>query len=386
MQVRDGRLVLSSGMEYRLIVLPDRDDIALPVLRKIEQLVRDGATLVGRPPQRANSLEDYPHCDEEVRRLSHLLWGDGSGETARQHGKGQVFPEVALRDVLSGMGLRLDFSVDSPAKNDLDYIHRRTENEEFYFVINSADEPVEAECSFRVAEGSRPFLWNAEDGSITPCPVYRFENGAIRMPLTLSQISSVFVVFKTGEAADDVAGLMTDSRQSATVGTSDPLPDIALTGPWLLEFPAGRGAPASIELDALKCWTELEPEGARVFSGTARYTTSIHVPEGYPNRVLELDLGQVAEVAEVSVNGKSTGVAWKPPYRVDVTGLLKAGTNRLEVKVTNVWHNRIVGDLRYPESGEFARTNMKRKFSADMELLRSGLLGPVVLRQKSNQG
>jgi len=386
MQVRDGRLVLSSGMEYRMIVLPDRDDIALPVLRKIEELVRDGATLVGRPPQRANSLEDYPHCDDEVRRLSHLLWGDGSSKGGRRHGKGRVFPEVALRDVLGGMGLRPDFSVESPAKHDLDYIHRRTENENFYFVINSADEPVEAECSFRVAKGSRPFLWNAEDGSISPCPVYRFENGAIRMPLKLEQISSVFVVFKTGEAARDVAGMATDGHRSATAGESDPLPDIALTEPWVLEFPAGGGAPASIELEALKCWTELGPEGARVFSGTARYTTSIHVPDEYTNRVLELDLGLVAEVAEVSVNGQSTDVAWKPPYRVDVTGLLKTGTNHIEVKATNLWHNRIVGDLRHPEAGEFAPTSVKHRFSADMELLRSGLLGPVVLRQKIDQG
>jgi hypothetical protein len=110
------------------------------------------------------------------------------------------------------------------------------------------------------------------------------------------------------------------------------------------------------------------------------------VPDGYTNRVLELDLGLVAEIAEVSVNGGSTSIAWKPPYRVDVSGQLKAGSNHLEVKVTNLWHNRIVGDLRYPEAGEFAPTSVKHKFSADMELLRSGLLGPVVLRQKSNQG
>ena len=388
MQVRDGSLVLSSGMEYRMIVLPDRDDIALPVLRKLEQLVRDGATLVGRPPQRANSLEDYPHCDEEVRRLSQLLWGDGHSEGARQHGKGQVFPEVVLRDILTGMGLRPDFSVESPATHDLDYIHRRTENEELYFVTNSAFELVEAECSFRVAQGSRPYLWNAEDGSVTPCTVYRFENGAIHMPLKLEQISSVFVVFRTGEAADYEAALATDNSRSVTVEISDPQPDIALTGPWKLVFPAGRGAPASIELEALKCWTKLEPRGARVFSGTARYITTIQVPDAYidTGHVLELDLGRVTEVAEVLVNGTQTGITWKPPYRVDVTGLLKAGTNRLEVKVTNVWHNRIVGDLRYPEAGEFAPTNMKWKFNADMELLPSGLFGPVVLRQKPDQG
>jgi hypothetical protein len=181
---------------------------------------------------------------------------------------------------------------------------------------------------------------------------------------------------------------VTDNSRSATVKISDPQPDIALAGPWKLQFPAGRGAPASIELEVLKCWTKLEPRGARVFSGTARYITTIQVPGAYidSGHVLELDLGRVTEIAEVSVNGTQTGITWKPPYRVDVTGLLKAGTNRLEVKVTNVWHNRIVGDLRYPDAGEFAPTNMKWKFSADMELLPSGLVGPVVLRQKPDQG
>ena len=382
MRVHDGRLVLSSGMEYRMIVLPIFEDIALPVLRKLEQLVRDGATLVGQPPQRANSLENYPGCDDEVRQISERMWGDG--ENPQQYGKGKVFPEVALRDIMTGMGVRPDFSVEGPTEHSLDYIHRRTENEEIYFVSNSADEPVEAECSFRVAKNSRPFFWNAEGGSVAPCPAYRYENGVISLPLKLEQISSVFVVFKTGNNHTD--DLVADKRRSATVGLAQP--DIALTGPWKLEFPAGRGAPASIELDTLKCWTKLEPEGAQVFSGTARYTTSIQVPDGFVDsgHILELDLGQVAEVAEVSVNGATTSVAWKPPYRVNVTGLLKAGTNHLEVKVTNLWHNRIVGDLRYPDAGEFAKTNMKHKFNVDMELLRSGLIGPVVLRQKPDQG
>jgi len=287
---------------------------------------------------------------------------------------------------LSGIGLQPDFTFESSSEHDLDYIHRRTENEELYFVTNSADEPVEAECSFRVAEGSRPFLWNAEDGSITPCPVYRFENGTVRLPLKLEAISSVFVVFNNGSAGDYMAGLMADTDRSAGAAVTKPQPDIALTGPWKLEFPADRGAPRTIKLDALKSWTELEPKGAQVFSGTALYTTSLQVPDNFidSGRTLELDLGQVLEVAEVSVNGTPTDIAWKPPYRVDVTGLLKAGTNRLEVKVTNLWHNRIVGDLKYPDQGEFAKTNMKHKFNAEMELHRSGLIGPVVLRQ--NQG
>ncbi|HJO04580.1 MAG TPA: glycosyl hydrolase [Acidobacteriota bacterium] len=419
MQVRNGRLVLSSGMEYRLIVLADRGDIALPVLRKLEQLVRDGATLVGRAPHRANSLEGYPRCDEEVRRLSRLLWGEGDTEGAHRHGKGQVFPEVVLRDVLSGMGLRPDFAVEASAEHELDYIHRRTESEELYFVANGADEPVEAECSFRVAEGSKPFLWNPEDGSVTPCPTYRLEAGAVRVPLKLPQVSSMFVVFRTGQGGDHVVDLgrkdhaapslldrdlevlaltpthariraqragtfklTTASGRSATVEVADPLGDIMPAGPWMLEFPEGHGAPASVELDELRSWADLESEAARAFAGTARYTTTMQVPAANldGSHALHLDLGEVAEIAEVSVNGTPIDVLWSPPFRADVTGLLKAGANRLEVQVTNLWHNRIVGDLRSPEAVAHAPTNLKHKFSADMDLLPSGLLGPVVLR------
>jgi hypothetical protein len=419
MQVRDGRLVLSSGMEYRLIVLADRDDIALPVLRKLEQLVRDGATLVGRPPQRANSLEGYPHCDEEVHSLSRLLWGEGGTEGGRRHGKGRVFPDVALRDVLKGMGLGPDFSVESPTEHQLDFIHRRTESEELYFVVNSADEPVDAVCSFRVKEGMVPSLWNPEDGTVTRCLVYRREGSAVRVPLKLAQVSSVFVVFRPEEGNDHVVdlgrrghaspalidsdfevlalgptgarirarrggvlGLTTAEGRSASVEIPNPPDDIEAAGFWTLEFPEGHGAPASLELAELQSWTDLESLGARTFSGTARYATTMEVPATYLDgrNALELDLGRVAEVAEVSVNGTSIGILWKPPYNADVTGLLRPGANHLEVKVTNLWHNRIVGDLRFPEAGVFARTNLKHKFSADMDLLPSGLLGPVVLR------
>ncbi len=388
MEVRDGRLVLSSGMEYRMIVLADRDDIALPVLRKLEQLVREGATLVGRPPLRANSLEGYPQCDEEVRDLSRLLWGEGGTQGGHRHGKGQVFPAVSLRDVLRGMGVLPDFSVETPSEHQLDYIHRRTDSEELYFVVNSADEPVDAVCSFRVGEGMSPFLWNPEDGSVKRYPVYRREGGVVRVPLKLEQISSVFVVFRAEEGGDHVVEL--GHRGSAPPALIDPdvevlalaptiarvraqrsghfefrtaeggaasieipdLPaDIVAAGTWRLEFPENRGAPASLELDELRSWTDVESEGARAFSGTARYTTTLQVPAGYLDGpyALRLDLGEVAEIAEVSVNG-------------------------------NLWQNRIVGDLRFPEAGEFALTNLKHKFTADMDLLPSGLIGPVVLR------
>jgi hypothetical protein len=179
--------------------------------------------------------------------------------------------------------------------------------------------------------------------------------------------------------------LTTAGGRSGEAKIENPPDDLVLGGPWTLEFPGQQGepgVPSILVLDELVSWPMLQNERARFFSGTARYRATFDVPGAYlgGSLALDLDLGDVAEVAEVSVNGKSLGILWNAPYRVDVTRWLKEGANDFEVRVTNLWHNRIVGDLRSPEAGVHTRTNMKHKFRADMELLPSGLLGPVVLR------
>jgi hypothetical protein len=423
MRTQDGRLILSSGMEYRLLVLPEREDIALPVLRKLERLVREGATLVGPRPTRSNSLEGHPACDTEVRDLARLIWGEVDGVEHR-HGRGRVLPPEALGAALEQMELRPDFAVETPGEEGLDFIHRRTATEDIYLVVNGSDRPVWAECSFRVPADARPSLWNPEDGSIAACPTYRVADGAIRVPLQLPPIGSVFVVFRRGAAAADGAidqvvdlgragraapglvdrdvevlavrpdGLRVRARaagaftfrtaggRSAVLDLPALPEDLAVPGPWQLRFPAGQGAPELIELGGLVSWTEFEPEGARHFAGTAVYRATLTVPEAYlrTDLALHLDLGAVAELAEVSIDGVPIDLLWKPPFRADVTRLLRPGLNHLEVRVTNLWHNRIVGDRRTPDAAPRAPTNLAHRFRADMELLPAGLLGPVVLR------
>ncbi|MBK8978460.1 MAG: hypothetical protein IPM29_21385 [Planctomycetes bacterium] len=418
MQVRDGRLTLSSGMEYRLIAIPDRDDIALPVLRKLEQLVRDGATLVGRRPQRSSSLAGYPECDAEVQRLAGLLWGEDD-RSAHQHGRGRVYAAEALGSALQELGVEPDFRVDAPAAHELDWIHRRTPTAEIYFVVNGSDQPAHAECSFRVPATWQPSLWSPDDGSITPCPTWRADGGRIHVPLQLQPLASVFVVFRDGAPRDHVVDLgpvgrtaphladpdievlalgpdrlrarartagtftMRSARgRSATVDVAAPPAGLAVESGWQLRFPVQSGAPESIELRSLCSWTELEPADARYFAGTATYRTDVDIPPDWLDGrfALELDLGTVAEIAAVSVNGDAAGLLWKPPFRADVTHLLRPGVNRLEIRVTNVWHNRIVGDLRSPDAPPHVSTNLLGRFRADLELLPSGLLGPVVVR------
>ncbi|MEJ0089052.1 MAG: glycosyl hydrolase [Limisphaerales bacterium] len=177
-----------------------------------------------------------------------------------------------------------------------------------------------------------------------------------------------------------------------------------VAGDWNLSFPPNWGAPPSAMLDKLISWTEHTNDGVRYFSGTATYEKEIEIPSGRlsSGRDLWLDLGAVKNFAEVSLNGQNLGVLWKPPFRVDLTPAAKAGVNKLEVKVTNLWPNRLIGDEHLPPDCEWDGKQLKawpqwlldnqpsptgrltfttwHHWTKDSPLLESGLLGPVILR------
>jgi hypothetical protein len=136
-------------------------------------------------------------------------------------------------------------------------------------------------------------------------------------------------------------------------------------------------------LDSLFSWTRSADRGVRYFSGSATYATDVALPSdalGAGQRVA-LDLGVVKEIAEVSVNGTPAGgILWKPPFRADVTDALKPGVNHIEVRVTNLWPNRMIGDLQPGVTTRYTFTDF-RPFTKDSPLLESGLLGPVRLER-----
>lgn len=193
--------------------------------------------------------------------------------------------------------------------------------------------------------------------------------------MRLAPYGSVFVAFR--EAGESVPKM--DWMSAADEGRG-------IAGPWQVRFPQGWGAPASKKLQELVSWTDVEDEGVKYFSGIACYRNEFHtkvdeVAEG--NRVF-LDLGQVRFVAEVYVNGQSLGILWKPPFRVEITNALRAGTNELVVEVANTWSNRLVGDAQSPDGKKFCRTNIDKSLTwqvpwKETPLLESGLLGPVRL-------
>jgi hypothetical protein len=150
-------------------------------------------------------------------------------------------------------------------------------------------------------------------------------------------------------------------------------------GPWKVSFQPDRGAPPSISLGKLSSWSDNPDRGVKYFSGTGTYTKTVEVPGAWlkSRAHLWIDLGDVKNLAEITVNGKPLGIVWHEPYRVDATAALKPGANQISIGVTNAWVNRLIGDEQ-PNAARIALADIK-PYHADSPLLPSGLLGPVTL-------
>ena len=162
---------------------------------------------------------------------------------------------------------------------------------------------------------------------------------------------------------------------------------VELNGSWTVRFDTNWAGPASVEFDSLVSWTTRPEPGIKFFSGTATYEKTFDLPPSTINSqpsTLFLNLGNVRELAEVRVNGKSCGVTWTPPFRVDISDAIKPGVNKLEIEVVNFWPNRIIGDAALPKEQRLTRTNI-RKLTKDTKLMESGLLGPVRLMKSARR-
>jgi len=352
--VKDGQLVMPDGVTYRILTLPDYPSISLPVLRKVRQLVEEGATVVGRQPLFPSGLEGYPDSDKELREIVSALW---SGEG----GKGKVIADRGAREVLESSGIGPDLECSGTGAENIRYIHRGSEAGETYFIANRSKVPVEIEGTFRIA-GKVPELWNAVTGERREARSYSIEKGTTRVPLSLPACGSIFIVFR------HPATSLSKAAASPVPGTP-----IAISTPWMVSFKGGPG----MKFDGLSDWSQNPDPAVKYFSGTAVYQTKFNAEAPGGSKFL-LDLGLAREIATVRLNGKDLGTLWAPPFQVDATTAFVPGENTLEVEIVNFWPNRIIGDSTLPEDQRVTRTNI-RTLTAKTPLMPSGLLGPVRL-------
>jgi hypothetical protein len=283
-------------------------------------------------------------------------------------------------------------------------LHRSTPEAEIFFVRNTGDAQ-EKTVDFPVANRI-PELWDAYRGLIKNVSQWKQEGDRTSITLKMERDESVFVVFPA---------IWTDYAKLPGAKISKETPQ-NVDGEWTVYFQPKTGEETFQKKFAeLADFSKQDDAAVKYFSGTAIYekTVRVNAADLSANRAVVIDLGELYDIAELEVNGKKAGVLWHPPYRTDITPLLKAGNNTVRIFVTNNWINRLIGDEQYPEDFEWTDKNQglramtglpewfvkdqprpvkERKtfipwyyFNKNSPLYPAGLLGPVkLLKQETN--
>ena len=378
LSVKDGRLMTPGGTGYRVLYLGGRSQrMTLPVLRKIQELVRQGAVVVGNRPVDSPSLADD---QEELQRITDRLWGKRipPKHEMRRVGKGRVYASKSVNEVLEDLDVPRDFEYSKPESDTtLMFLHRKLTDGDVYFVDNRVDRAEDLDATFRV-DGKAPELWDAATGATEPTS-YRIASGRTTVPMHLDSYGTTFVVFR--KPAETESRQLPERKETVVTDVDD-----ALNKDWGVSFELSQGAPENTHFDRLISWSESADVGVKYFSGAATYAKTIEIPSSAfsPGVHLWLDLGDVENIAEVAINGKYQGIVWKAPFRLDVTQALVPGRNQIVVQVTNLWVNRLIGDQQPWSMKKYAFTDFN-PYKADSPLLPSGMLGPVHLLSIAGQ-
>ena len=364
--VKDGKLVMPDGMQYKLLVLPPLETMRPQLLRKIKEMVTNGLVVLGPAPQRSPSMVDFPKADQEVKELAAGLWGDGS-LACNLVGKGKVYAAGQdIQKILDEMGVVPDLSLANNPNANVLFIHRTLPEGEAYFVSNQSEEVLKFNPSFRVS-GLVPEFWSPVTGETRELTEFSADKVSTTVPLTLQPLESAFIVFRS------------KGKPSKNSAPNFPEKNVLLTlnEPWEVTF-NGLNVPQPMTLNSLQDWTNSEDKTLRYFSGTANYKTTFTLAQK-PNPPVSIDLGKVMVMAKVKINGEYIGGIWTPPYRLNITSAVKEGANTLEVEVVNNWINRLIGDLNLPEN-ERSTWTITNPWKIDTPLQSSGLLGPVTIQ------
>jgi hypothetical protein len=415
MSVKNRRIVLPDGMSYRLLVLQNctspspeickqvsryqkltvspvpSNEMSVEVIKKIRELVRNGATVVGPPPEHSTGLKDYPNCEVQVQKIASEIWGDlnGKDRTERRLGKGRVIWGKTPREILLADSVKPDFtfSGQTEAPEKFDYIHRTSGDAEIYFVINRTNHPETTDFTFRVS-GKQPEIWNAVTGEICQAHSFSQSDGCTKLSIELDEFGSRFIVFRKPISAEVVGKTELNFPKFTRFQ--------GITDPWKVTFDPQWGGPKDAEFTKLINWTNSTEDGIKYYSGKATYRKTFDLSPkadslrktGKNEERLFLDLGNVRNVAEVRLNGENLGILWCAPWRVEITKAVRQTGNTLEIDIINLWANRVIGDLSQPIGKRYTKTHDKFRFDMLMPntpLLDSGLLGPVRILTSYNQ-
>ena len=367
-KIENGNIALPGGIACRILVLSNDTHMSPEVAEKISQIIGKGVIVMGPKPDRSWSLSGFPQCDKDVQRIVKQGW-----KNIRENSTlNEIFKEIRLIPDVIFADTDLSYKWKEKQQyltQSLVWSHRATENSDIYFLSNQEDTCREVLTKFRIT-GKIPEIWNAETGQVRELPTWSVQQGQTIIPLKFGPAESYFIVFRK-------AGITNGLSRSNFPDYAD-IMDIK--GPWNVQF-QGRMSPSkSIELNELSS-LHLHPDpDIRYFSSTAIYRTTFKIKFADQNRLV-IDLGDVANLAEVYLNDSYLTTLWKPPFKAELTEQLKPGDNSLEIRVSNTWRNRLVGDVNSKQNDKTTYLpNYPIQRLKELSLIKSGLLGPVKIQ------
>lgn len=367
-KVKDGYLELPDGLRYKVLVLPKQNTMRPELLRKISQLVHDGAVVLGPAPTQSPSYQNYPNADKEVQELAASLWGKVDGVNVKHAtvGKGMIASGMEMQELFDLLNVIPDCK--SAQEDPVLFIHRTQKDGDMYFISNQSEQAITINPEFRV-EGKEPELWDPVTATTRTLKAYKMEDGKTIIPMKLESLESAFIVFRN----------TTDNSKEGNAEMNFPNKEMKqeINSPWTVTFdPKMRGPIHPITMEHLTDWTQNENDSIKYYSGTAVYKNTIKLAEISKQSTYYLDLGNVVAVAKVRVNGKLAGGAWTSPWRVDISDYIQEGENQIEVSIVNNWVNRLIGDSKLPEE-ERQTWCPVNPYKGGETLQPSGLFGPV---------
>ncbi len=435
-KVVNGVIEFSELAQCEVLVLNNRSSfMSVRTLENLYRLVNEGATIAGAPPVAPPGFQELENSLDRFNELVDEIWGGlNKVGTSKSVGMGKVLYSNDLDWIVSQTDLTPDL-VFLPKNNtdSLRYIHKRTDNSDIYFVTNLTSEVQSVELNLRIT-GKKPELWDATTGTMCAAPVYKVTN-TTEIPLHLEAGASKFIVFRDKlpskwptkvepnftnsinstflvEGNEDLKVSYSDNSLKEYSTKDCPKP-IDLSKSWKVKFKDGRGVSSEpLVFENLVSWTEHPNENIKYYSGIAHYSKTFTLSKKYLKKGQRcvLKLGEVFDVAEITINGQEPVIAWNWPGEIDVTDMLVNGENNLTIGIANRWVNRLIGDekievdIPYCEgSGKFttgvieefpvwmrdeqrAKEENKRytfttwkHYNAESKLNKAGLLGPVQL-------
>lgn len=384
--VTEGEIRMPGGSTYQLLILPGKRKMApnpeymsVEVARKLLDMVKAGLTLlISEKPIHTPGI---PSAEDELKHFTDILWeGDftkiehpNGAFWQKTVGNGSVIKTPFEATTFEALGIEPDFlafTEDGTKAKEVAWTHRRTENKDIYFISNQRPERRIINLSLRTT-GKLPVIYDPVTDSQFTAREWTQREDRTELPVNLPPNGSLFIILNETSTVKSMAS----GKNWINLEVIKPV-----SSNWKVTFDESLGGPRKpVKFGTLSNWIDHPDPAIRHYSGTAIYETVFTLND--QKRSVWIDLGQLANIGQVYVNGVDCGVVWTAPHQIEVTEALRNGKNQLRIEVSNTWRNRLIGDKDLPEEDRITRTTAPYRLEGK-PLLDAGLLGPVrILRE-----